>query len=99
VPGIQYHKYVCHLPLCIELHSLRMLSCALTVKGYHGYFSGLGGPLRDLPALVQFRADLILYLFWCSSLTLELAHSSAYTIIVLACLRKKSAEADPKGCF
>jgi len=68
MPGTRYHKYVCHLPVCEELRSLRMVACALLgAKGYHVRFAALGSKLRKLSALVQFRADFAIGCRSCDS--------------------------------
>jgi hypothetical protein len=72
MPGTRYHKYVCHLPVCEELRSLRMIACALRgATGYHVRFAGLGSRtgdwLRNLSSLVQFRADFAIGCRSCDS--------------------------------
>ena len=66
--------------MCEELRSLRMVSCALLgAEGYHAQFRGMadGARLRDLPTLVQFRADFAIGCRSCNSCRLGRSQETA----------------------
>ena len=68
------------VPWLAAIECTNMFSCALLgAKGYHAQFIGLGdgARLRDMSALVQFRADFAIGCGSCNSCRLGLAQKAA----------------------